>query len=113
MEHTDRSGHLKVHRSDENIKSAESCLFIKMCKYLRGGPVRFRQIVRDILRQCFSLSLMSGHCSYQIHPTGSNCNSGLLCRIIDEVINKRLQLWQCSFCNCVVAWEDDFEGDPL
>jgi len=39
VEHTDRSGHLKVHRSDENVKSAESCLVIKMCKYLRGGPV--------------------------------------------------------------------------
>lgn len=46
MEHTDRSGHLKVLRSDENVKSPESCLIIKMCKYLRGGPVvRFRQIV--------------------------------------------------------------------
>jgi len=45
VEHTDRSGHLKVLRSDENVKSAESCLIIKMCKYLRGGPVvRFRQI---------------------------------------------------------------------
>ena len=46
MEHTDRSGHLKVHRSDENIKNAVSCLIIKVCKYLRGGPfVRFRQTV--------------------------------------------------------------------
>jgi hypothetical protein len=39
VEHTDRSSRLKVHRSDENVKSVESCFFIQMCKYLRGAQV--------------------------------------------------------------------------